>query len=363
MPTQKILKNLPELYSSFLPVFFEEQIPTEDLATCDECAICLKEGVSPVPGLTYFSPEVKCCTYYPALPNYLVGAILADQTPDMAAGRRRVKEIMKSRSGVTPHGLLPTREYAKRYKRLKKRGFGRFKSLLCPYYTSEDGRCAIWKYRKSTCTAWFCVYITGQFGHNFWTALREYLAHVEGTLANYALQKLDIPPHRILSYTFASESDPDTSYPFQDKMKELGADAFHEFLWQEWVNREEDFYLRAFQAVSALSRREFDHITGVSHSVLLDQTSAKHREMIHTEVPAILTLNPQLKITRLEDGSYAVYSSITSFVVPEIIHDILMLFDGERTSQDIYAKFEAERGVKVGQDLALALYQSGALVP
>ena len=362
MPFHKMLNILPPFYSDFFPDFFKESIPTEDLSTCDDCAICPKEEAPQVPGLTYFSPDVKCCTYYPALPNYLVGAILADQSPAAESGRQRVKEIIKNRLGVTPHGLLPTEEYSKKYRRLRVRGFGRFKSLLCPFFMSDTGRCAIWTYRKSVCISWYCVYVAGQFGHNFWTAFREYLAHVEDTLAKYALQKMDARPDMVLAYTFASKSDPDTLYPFQDKRKELDADLFHEFLWAEWVGREEAFYLQSFEAVSALSREEFEGITGVRHGVLLDHIKNKYREMINPRLPSILKLSPEIKITELADGTFAVYSSITSFIVPAVVNDILMMFDGGRTNQSIIKELEEEREVKIGQDLLLALYQNGALV-
>ena len=37
-----------------------------------------------------FEPSTKCCTFLPELPNFLVGAMLADTDPAAAEGRASV---------------------------------------------------------------------------------------------------------------------------------------------------------------------------------------------------------------------------------------------------------------------------------
>ena len=41
-----------------------------------------------------FRPDTKFCTYYPRLPNFLVGGLLSDDTPAMATGRLRVEALL-----------------------------------------------------------------------------------------------------------------------------------------------------------------------------------------------------------------------------------------------------------------------------
>src|SRR3954454_5365908 len=105
---------LPVLYRPLLPAFFDTEAPAEEKATCGSCAMC------PPPGAegdgAYFRPDVKCCTYHPRLPNYLVGALLADDDPALAEGRRRVEGVrgvgggMRGPNRLPPLGGAPPRE-------------------------------------------------------------------------------------------------------------------------------------------------------------------------------------------------------------------------------------------------------------
>src|SRR4051812_26313941 len=95
---------LPPVYQPFFDKFFDRPKVDEPRATCDNCAMCDKGEPSPVP-MEYFKPELKCCTYHPQLPNYLVGAILADSSPDMEEGKKRIREQIAARSGATPQFL------------------------------------------------------------------------------------------------------------------------------------------------------------------------------------------------------------------------------------------------------------------
>jgi len=75
-----ILDSLPVLYADLFPDFFRKEVPAETKATCAWCAMCPSSAsgaVESVDGVSrLFRPDTKCCTYYPKLPNYLVGAIL-----------------------------------------------------------------------------------------------------------------------------------------------------------------------------------------------------------------------------------------------------------------------------------------------
>src|SRR5262249_55419500 len=82
-------------------------IPAETRATCQQCAMCppATGAASPTPSPDYFNPQTKCCTYLPRLPNFLVGGILADETPEMAPGRASVEQRIRKGVTVTPLGL------------------------------------------------------------------------------------------------------------------------------------------------------------------------------------------------------------------------------------------------------------------
>ncbi|MCI0612566.1 hypothetical protein L0244_06210, partial [bacterium] len=144
MRLQPIYQDLPDLYRKILPEFFEELIPIETYATCNDCAMCLKPGEAAVSGVAYFKPNVKCCSYFPRLPNYLVGGLLSDNNPAMDEGRKRIREKIRNRIGITPQAV----DVPKKYNVLLKSGgiksFGKNSSLICPYFVAEGGLCSIW---------------------------------------------------------------------------------------------------------------------------------------------------------------------------------------------------------------------------
>jgi hypothetical protein len=82
--------------------FFDEAAPREEKATCSNCAMCAPPGAPPAPEVVYFRPDIKCCSFHPTLPNYLIGGVLRDERPDMAEGRRRLLAKIGARVGITP---------------------------------------------------------------------------------------------------------------------------------------------------------------------------------------------------------------------------------------------------------------------
>ena len=191
MKLQPIYTDLPELYRSMFPAFFEEEIPIEENATCNDCAMCQKPGEPVVPGIEYFKPDVKCCSYYPKLPNYLVGGLLTDTNPSMEEGRRRIRERIQTRIAVTPQAVDVPKRFSLIHRSSTKRSFGRSETLICPYYVKEGGLCSIWKFRDCVCSTYFCKTMAGNQGQKFWTVLRRYLNQAQDTLSWYVLYKMD----------------------------------------------------------------------------------------------------------------------------------------------------------------------------
>lgn len=91
--------TLPPLYAAWMDQVLAGPIPEETQATCDNCAMCAKAGDPPASSTLFFHPQVKCCTYLPRLPNFLVGRLLAD---DGAAAL-----LIVSAPYARAHGLKP----------------------------------------------------------------------------------------------------------------------------------------------------------------------------------------------------------------------------------------------------------------
>jgi Fe-S-cluster containining protein len=188
--SETLRQAFPRIYDRLLPRVFDETAPEEPKATCNNCAMCPPKD--PVQGVTYFRPDTKCCTYQPFLPNYLVGAILADTEPLMAEGQRRIRAHIASRVGVTPRWLAPSRKRSALFRAARESSFGRSLLLRCPYLSGE-GLCTIWRHRDTVCSTFFCKYGAGADGQTFWRAVDAYMLHVERELACHAAAKL--APH------------------------------------------------------------------------------------------------------------------------------------------------------------------------
>jgi hypothetical protein len=154
------------LQARWMDELFRGPLPPERLATCDDCVKLQKPGAAPDPDA--YNPDTKCCTYMPMLHNFLVGAMLDDESPEFASGKATVQARIDAGLAVTPLGLYATEEYLARYDAGAR--FGRDVTLRCPHFLLEEGgRCGVWRHRESTCSSWFCKYERGEPGRIFWT--------------------------------------------------------------------------------------------------------------------------------------------------------------------------------------------------
>ena len=74
---------LPPLYAAWMTDLLVGAIPTETKSTCGNCAMAAPAGtvISEKNAGDFFDPDLKCCTFTPTPPNFLVGRILSDIDP------------------------------------------------------------------------------------------------------------------------------------------------------------------------------------------------------------------------------------------------------------------------------------------
>lgn len=161
--------------------------PTEVKATC---AACPRADTEDPPGPDRFLPDVRCCTYHPSLPNFLVGRVLARE--DVGAAKMRAR-LRASRAGVTAGGVGDSWLGHLRYEADGRAGFGRDRRLTCPYWAEGALSCSIWRDRGAVCRTWFCRHEEGFVGRDAWLALRDALDAVELDLALAAVDAGDPP--------------------------------------------------------------------------------------------------------------------------------------------------------------------------
>ena len=248
---------LPFLYSRWIDELLGHPLPNEERATCHVCAMCPGEGPAhPIAPEVSFSPEVKCCTYLPSLPNFRVGAILAGTSPQLAEGRSRVAERVRERRGATPLGVGPGRVERVRLVELRRRDeFGQRVDARCPYLVDPGGTCAIWAHREATCATYFCKYDRGVVGAHAWRAARELLEAVERELSLACLVDLDLGDEALAALCDHAGK------PRRLERDELPGRVYEDGrltpslarrVWGRWHGQEEAFYMASADWAQAL---------------------------------------------------------------------------------------------------------------
>lgn len=338
---------LPGLYHPLLPAFFDAVAPDEAKATCSNCAMCPPKGERPAEGVVYFRPDTKCCTYHPRLPNYLVGAILADPSDEMAEGRRRIRAQIQGRVGVSPRWLAPSRRYSLLLKASRESSFGRSTALLCPYFQEEGGLCSIWRYRESDCSTFFCKHMNGADGKIFWSELDSYLRLVEARLSTFAIEGLSL----------VEPAGPNGQLSLEELEGRAPSPTDYHAVWNAWEGREEELYLACHDRVTALRPGELESIVGASPPELAAVESA-YRRLTAPVLPERLVLNPDASLQPVPGGVLAVtFSRYEPVLLSPDLHEVLKELRPDETVAEFKARLVRDHALEVPDDLLLGLHQ------
>ena len=353
---------LPPLYAAWMDQLLAGPIPHERDATCDDCAMCANEH-EPDANEIFFNPQTKCCTYVPALPNYLVGRILADESPAAAAGRATVLARMHAGAGVTPLGLAPPPNFSVLYGHSPAALFGRSLTLRCPHYLEDaGGRCGIWAHRAGVCATWFCKFERGATGMNFWRSLEQLLAGIERNLAHWCLLELGLKGETLRRLL------PTTSQTNRNNISAHALDGVadtHEqrALWGEWMGREEEFYRACAERVEALTWPDVLALGGPELQLCAQLTREAYDEINSEQLPAALKVGA-FNVLRMgaDANTISTYSGYDPIELPNKLLEVLPYFDGRPVAQAL-AAIAAERGLKIDRKLVRRLVDFRVLIP
>lgn len=360
MARQKIKSELPTIYHKLFPEFFDEPIPKETFATCHNCAmVCSDNKKREQLVMRSFLPDKKCCTYYPSITNYLIGGILSDPDPLMAEGKKRIREKIKARTGVSPAGIYAPKVYNILYSNGSGMGFGNSTNLLCPYFVNENGNCSVWKYRESVCSTFFCKTVAAQNGKLFWESVKVYLAYTQNSLAKYCLLQLELNSLTEVVDSFLSPQQGNTSLSLEELDSLPTAETEYQKLWSNWYNKEEEFFIKCFELINKLTKKDFDAVMGIQQTILIKDLENKKVKM--TAIPSRLKKNEDIVFKRPSENNYTIkLASIdTSFELPDIVIDI---FDGIKTTEDIKEELNTKEDMELDDELLLVLFQHRILI-
>lgn len=360
MPFKKIRDYLPEFYHRLLPEVFDTEIPAESFSDCENCPMTCAFREDLGKDLSRpFGPDTKCCTFTPYIPNYLAGALLADNDTALSEGKKRLRETIRSRKGVFPHGIYPTKKYAVLYDLGKMHGFGKSTALKCPYFTAGKYNCSVWKYREAVCSTWFCKHIAQNEGREFWEQVTATFRHIEESLVLFVLHQETM--------TVTNPYGDDKNISFED-LDDLPPDsAAYSELWGKWMGKEEEFYIAAARRIQALSRPQFEQIAGIKFPVMLDALKASCSAM--KDIPEFLAPDPTRIFTEVTPGKYRIEidtwiersdTTVThAFDLPKVILDS---FDGSVPTGNVILGLKNKHAIELGKDIIIALVRHKILM-
>lgn len=265
--------QLPEIYQHLLPQTLLNFEIHEVKATCSACAMekgkAQKFGAEPD---KWYNPSLKCCTYQPFLPNYLLGGLL------LSSSKSVIEDQILKKDFMLPLGGFPSVKYQIAFNAKEPSQFGREKKFLCKYLDTKTELCKIWKYRNSVCSTYHCFSIYNEAGVGFWLDLQEFLFFIETTLAEYCMEEGGFNPQQVWeSLDFLNGKGEDSVEADWDELTKES----HQELWQDWSNKESEFYIKSYEIIKDLDRKSFREIMG--------STGKKHSNLMTKKITELLS--------------------------------------------------------------------------
>lgn len=346
-------ESLPPLYERWMATLLPGGIPRERVATCLDCAMCAKTPEDAASGSGFFNPTTKCCTYFPAVPNFLVGRAMDVDTPGGAVLRGFVEADSTKEAIVTLRGVMASTKHSILYSSMGMgSGFGQEEALLCPYAidrdTPEGPLCGIWQHRNAVCSTYFCKHVRGGTGRHFWMSIRNLISHVELALSWWAVAELIPELPAVLLQPPSCEADSIDS--------EMPPDA-----WKHWPGTKADFYRACSERVEALLWDEILVIAGIKSQIQAREMLANYARLRSADIPeklqtaAYSTVRSNRARTALHAGARS-----EQFEVPTRLVSLLGYFDG-RPVAAVIADIQEQEHVELEVGLVRKLYDFGIL--
>lgn len=217
---------VPAIWPYLAPEEFKYlTFPDERCSTCHACPKVATEG---------FHPDIRCCTYHPRMPNFLIGYGLQD--PETAP----ILENMIAEGFATPEGLQATaHQFRSSLANHVDDKFGKSENVVCRFLDREKKCCQIYAYRNSVCCTFFCIHDGGDQGDEFWSALQNYMGQMETAIGQWAMHSLGIDPKSYFDIYDRFAEDP---YASCLAGSEAWTDTSREKLWGCRFGQEAAFY-------------------------------------------------------------------------------------------------------------------------
>jgi hypothetical protein len=262
----KIKYLIPSIYKSFFTETVWNYSISETKATCNSC----------IKAPSKYKSDLKCCTFWPFIPNYIVGHILSSKDDKYINAQKLIREHIKKKNYNLPIGLVAPPWYQGSFKKNKSKIFGKSENYLCPYYQKEDKLCGIWLFRGSVCTSFYCESSYGAKGKVFWKSFENYLSYLEMALSEEVLVYNDYSP-REMSYQL-EYLDITSESKMYTNSKKMNLKEYKK-IWKHNYGNEEEFYVKSAEFVNELPKQQISDIKGELGKLIYKNLEEKRAEL------------------------------------------------------------------------------------
>ena len=238
----KFKYSLPPLYQKYFPASLWNGTLSETKATCDSC----------IQAPDKYKSDLKCCTFWPFIPNYIVGQLLLNSDIKYQEVQETIRRHISEHKFNFPMGLMAPPSYQVKFKKLKADIFGNDDEFLCPYYSKKTNNCGAWLYRGSVCTSFFCESSYKKKGQAFWHRFENYMSYLEMGLSQEVLAYKDFSPRDV---------NDQMEYLSLEKKVEL-PEATYKKIWKHYYRNEIEFYKEAARFVDQLPKNQIQDVLG-----------------------------------------------------------------------------------------------------
>lgn len=224
---------VPGIWRYMLPEeVFYFRVDPERKSSCFDCPQVKAKG---------FHPSVRCCTYIPRVPNFLLGmALLATDTQKM------VEDFVTSGYAI-PEGsqhshlqLIASLEHVSPSDSLKSN------SIVCPFLDLKSKQCRMYSFRSGVCSTFFCIHDDQVEGREFWEHLQDFVSQIETALSQWVLSEIgfDVEAYFARFNLLSAEIDA-SSAPLTKAWSQMA----RKILFAEWYGREVAMFKRCAELV------------------------------------------------------------------------------------------------------------------
>jgi hypothetical protein len=356
---QGVNNPLPPLFAEWIRDLLPGSIPAETAAPCLNCVMCPNPDRLLSPDDITFHEKLKCCTYIPRQPNFLVGRILAHDGTALAAGKASTEARLQRGMGVTPFGIERIAQERHQFEEMIKADrYGQDLDFRCPHFLErEGGICAIWHYRNAVCATFFCRHVRGAVGADFWQKIRLLLTSVEGAVAQWCVRHLDLG-HEALFHLYQMKTL--SAIHAEDQTAD---ESVRRSLWGLWWGREREFYMECGRMVAALTWSDIVELGGIELRNIAGIVTHAYHQLLEPALPATLRFG-DFSAVPLDRFSVRVWGTRRYQPIdlsPRFLQAPLLVEEGP--TAEVLANIRARTGFGITPELLRQLLDLGILTP